>query len=241
MPLSSLPLPYVHAGTTFDGTLYHDDGDARRKPGILLVHGGAGLDAHAHEQARRWATLGYAVLAGDMYGRGVAGDRERVVSVATRLRDDPVELRGRAEAALAVLEAWTDGLPAVVGYCFGGMVALNLARAGAPLAAVVSIHGSLATVSPARPGELRAAVLVCHGGSDPHVPLQDVTAFVGEMEDAGADWKLTIYGGAMHGFTHRQAEPGATPGVEYHERSDRQSFDDASAFLRAAMAAAERR
>ena len=105
---------------------------------------------HAHEQARRWATLGYAVLACDMYGTGVAGDRERVVSEATRLRDAPGELRARAEAALGVLEPWSEGRPAVIGYCFGGMVALNLARAGLPLAAVVSIHGSLATVSPAR-------------------------------------------------------------------------------------------
>jgi dienelactone hydrolase len=237
MPLSSLPLTYVDAGITFDGTVYRDDSEASPQRGILLVHGGAGLDAHAHEQARRWAALGYAVLAGDMYGRGVAGDRERVVSVATRLRDDPAELRGRAQAALGVLDRSAEGPPAVVGYCFGGMVALNLARAGAPLAAVVSIHGSLATATPAPPGQVRAAVLACHGASDPHVPLEHVTAFAREMEDAGADWKLTIYGGAMHGFTHRHAEPGATPGVEYHERADRRSFEDASAFLRSAMAA----
>ena len=112
-------------------------------PGILLVHGGAGLDEHAHEQARRWASTGYTVLACDMYGRGVVGDRARVMSTVTRLRDDPDEVVLRAGAALDALQPHTDGRVAAIGYCFGGLVTLTLARAGLPLAACVSVHGSL--------------------------------------------------------------------------------------------------
>ena len=100
---------------------------------------------------------------------------------------------------------------AAVGFCFGGLAVLTLARSGADLAGVVSIHGSLATAEPAQPGLVKAKVLVCHGALDPHVPLADVTRFAEEMSHAQADWQLIMYGGAMHGFTHEHAVPGATP------------------------------
>ena len=100
-----------------------------------------------------------------------------------------------------------------------------------PLAAAISIHGSLATSTPAKPGAVRARLLVCHGAVDPHVPLSDVTAFADEMNEADADWQLIMYGGAQHGFTHAHATPGATPGVAYHGAADRRSFAAARDFL----------
>ena len=231
MPPTSRPVDYADDGTRLTGVLYTDDAQRSRTPGILLVHGGAGLDAHAREQAERWATLGYAVLACDMYGEGVAGDRDRVMATVTALRDDPDLLVRRGQAGLARLRPESDGRLAAVGYCFGGMAALTLARSGLDLAAAVSIHGSLTTPRPARPDSVRARLLVCHGASDPHVPMEHVVAFTREMEDAGADWRLTIYGGAVHGFTHRHAIPGVTPGVAYDERADHASFADAGRFL----------
>ena len=120
---------------------------------------------------------------------------------------------------------------AVVGFCFGGLAALQLARSGAPIAAAVSIHGSLATSVHAEPGQVRARLLVCHGAMDPHVPLADVTAFAEEMNAAGADWQLNMYGGAQHGFTHTDAKPGAIPGVAYHEQADTLSFAATRDFL----------
>jgi len=111
------------------------------------------------------------------------------------------------------------------------MAALALARAGTRLAGVVSIHGSLATASPARPGSVTARLLVCHGAMDPHVPMAHVAAFAEEMNRAGADWQLVMYGGAQHGFTHKRAAPRAAPGVAYHPPSDERSFAAASAFL----------
>jgi dienelactone hydrolase len=111
------------------------------------------------------------------------------------------------------------------------MAALALARAGAGLAGVVSIHGSLATSRPAEPGAVTARILVCHGAADPHVPLGDVTAFAAEMDHAEADWQLVMYGRAAHGFTHRDAVPGTTPGVAYDRLADERSFAAARAFL----------
>jgi dienelactone hydrolase len=76
-----------------------------------------------------------------------------------------------------------------------------------------------------------AKVLACHGASDPHVPMADVVTFADEMNRAGADWQLIVYGGALHGFTHAHAVPGATPGVAYDPVADQRSFAAAGAFL----------
>lgn len=224
--------------------LDYDDGDVRLHgvlhtratrpgPGILVVHGGAGLDDHALDQAGRYAELGYAVFACDMFGEGVTGDREKIMACLHAFRDDPALLTRRAAAGAAALSGRPEvnGKIAVVGFCFGGMAALALARSGADLAGAVSIHGSLATTAKAEPGAVRARLLVCHGAGDPHVPMADVVAFGEEMERAGADWQLVVYGNAVHGFTHRHAVPGATPGVAYDEAADQRSFAATRAFL----------
>jgi dienelactone hydrolase len=117
-----------------------------------------------------------------------------------------------------------------VGYCFGGLVALELARGGADVAAVASIHGSLRTKQPAAPGSIKAKVLVCHGALDPHVPLTDLQAFEDEMAKAGADWQVNVYGGAMHGFTH-DADGPSPPGVAYHAAADARSSAALKYFL----------
>jgi dienelactone hydrolase len=236
--ISAIEVAYRDGEAQLTGFLYARE-TAGRRPGILLIHGGAGLDGHAREQARRYAAAGYTVFACDMFGAGVAGDRERVMGCLLAMRDDPALLARRGQAGLAALARCPQaGRPyAAVGFCFGGLAALTLARSGADLAGVVSIHGSLAAAAPAGPGAVRAKVLVCHGALDPHVPLTDVTAFAGEMTGAGADWQLIMYGGAQHGFTHRHAVPGAAPGVAYDPAADERSFAAVLAFLAEALAA----
>lgn len=231
MTLETSAVAYAHDGLQLTGQLVSDNKNPA--PGLLLIHGGGGLDDHARTQARRYAKLGYTVLACDMFGGGVVGDRERVMSVLKELRDDPKSLVARGTAGLEALTACPEvqGKVAVVGFCFGGLAALTLARSGADLAGVISMHGSLATSKPAEAGAIRGRLLVCHGALDPHVPMAQVTAFCEEMTAAAADWELIIYGGAMHGFTHGHAVPGAMSGVEYHPETDRRSFDAARQFL----------
>jgi len=238
MNIATRDLSYRDLDVPLTGVFCWDDAWDGPRPGILLVHGGAGLDAHAREQACRYSALGYAVLACDMFGDGIAGDRERVMACLLALRDDPGLLVRRGRVGLTALAGCPEvaGPAAAVGFCFGGMAVLALARSGADLAGVVSIHGSLATSAPARAGAVTAKVLACHGAADPHVPPADVAAFAEEMNRAEADWQLIMYGRAQHGFTHRHAVPGAMPGVAYDRLADERSFAAARAFLAEALA-----
>ncbi len=170
-----------------------------------------------------------------MLGAGVKDDRAGIIASLTAMRDDPDLLVERASAGLAALASCSEvGRPVgVIGYCFGGMAALALARSGAELDAAVCVHGTLGTVRPARAGQLRARVLVCAGAADPHVPMGDVVEFAREMEEADAEWELILYGRAVHGFTHADAQPGVIPGVAYSRVADERSFDAISHFLEA--------
>jgi dienelactone hydrolase len=219
---------YTDGSVPLTGSFASDAGHNRHRgtrPGVLVVHGGAGLDDHAKGRARLIAELGYVALACDMYGDGVAGNRQRIMATIGALRADRDRLAKRGQAGIDLLKSHpqVDGRIAAVGYCFGGMTVLEMARHGAELAGVVSVHGSLETTRPAGPGAIRAKVLVCHGALDPHVPTAQVTAFADEMRDARADWQLIVYGGAMHGFTHETADGTQTPGVAYHGPSDARS------------------
>lgn len=207
------------------------DGSELGRPGVLVVHGGAGLDDHAKGRARQLAELGLLVFACDMYGRATMGDRERVMSCIQELVADRDKIARRAQAGIEVLTSHPllDGNVTALGYCFGGRAVLELARSGADLAGAISVHGSLETANPASPGAVKAKMLVCHGAQDPHVPTAQVTGFIEEMNAARVDFQLIVYGGAVHGFTH-DVGPQA-PGVEHHASSDRRSFQAIKAFL----------
>ncbi len=224
--MNTQPIPYRDQDKTLTGFLAWDDTGSTRRPGILVVHGGAGLDEHAKQRAQQIAELGFVAFACDMYGDGIAGDRQRVMACGMELRDDPERLCRRAQAGLDVLASnpQVDGRLAAVGYCFGGMTVLQLARSGVELAGVVSIHGSLRTTLPIQRSQVKAKILVCHGALDPHVPMGDVTTFIEEMNQAAVDWQLIIYGNATHGFTHQNAPAYNVPGVAYHAQADARSW-----------------
>ena len=167
-----------------------------------------------------------------MYGADVGGDKETVVREINAFRADRTRLAVRVKAGLDVLasQARMDGRIAVVGYCFGGLVALELARTGIELAAVVSVHGTLTTTQPVGTGAIRAPILVCQGALDPHCSLADAVRFADEMRSLHADWEMAIYGNAMHGFTHEDAK-GQMPGVQYDADADARSLSAIHAFL----------
>ncbi len=227
------PVEYGDDQIPLTGLLVWDDARTGRRPGVLVAHGGAGLDDHAKGRANKLARLGFVAFACDLYGEGVKGHRERVIACLKDLSEHRGKLRARALAGLRVLSEHplADERLAAVGYCFGGMTVLELARGGTDLRGIVSVHGSLHTPEPAPVGAITARVLVCHGALDPHVPTAQVIAFVDEMNRAKADWQLVVYGGAMHGFTHEGASADKTPGVEYNGQADARSSAAIAQFL----------
>jgi dienelactone hydrolase len=141
-------------------------------------------------------------------------------------------MRARAAAGLEVLRSspQCDGRCAAIGFCFGGSTALELARSGADLAGVVSFHGGLDTPHPEDARNIRGKVLVLHGADDPHVPADQIMAFMREMRDAGVDWQMNLYGGAVHAFAIPDAaDPGR--GLQYNASADRRSWKAMLDFL----------
>jgi len=223
MALIRETIEYRDGDTELSGALFTDPTRIKKSPGIFLVHAGSGLDEHAKGRAQSYAELGYVVFACDMFGPGIAGNRERIMATLGEMRNDPEKLCQRARAGFDILTAHpqVDGRIAAIGYCFGGMTVLQMARSGMKLAGAVSVHGSLATKQPATAGSIKAKILVCHGALDPHVPMPHVADFVDEMKESGADWQLIMYGGALHGFTHQAPSP--FPGVAYNADANRRS------------------
>ena len=161
---------YRDGDAQLTGSLVIDAERAGKRPAVLVVHGGAGIDDHARGRARRFAEAGFVAFACDMYGEGVTGNRERIMRHIGALRTSRGAIVRRVQAASDVLlsRPESDGRMAAVGYCFGGMIVLEYARSGSTINAVVSVHGSLETISPAEPSSIRARILVCHGALDPH-------------------------------------------------------------------------
>ena len=232
MRLEAEQIVYRDGDARLTGFLVFDAERAGKRPGVLVVHGGAGVDDHARGRARRFAEAGFVVFACDMYGEGVTGNRERIMRQIGEFRNNRGAIVRRVRAASEILLACPeiDGRLAAVGYCFGGLIVLEYARSGSTIGAVVSVHGSLETSRPAEPSSIRARILVCHGALDPHVPMSQVTAFAEEMKNAGADYQLIVYGNAMHGFTHETAA-GQQPGVQYHAQTDARSSVAIQEFL----------
>ena len=202
---------------------------AEPRPGVLVFHEGLGLGDFVMERARRLAELGYVALAADMFGgRRQARNLQEVATLVGGLRAEPTRLRARGRAALETLAA----LPqvdaqrlAAIGFCFGGSVVLELARAGADLKAVVSFHGVLATKLPAVTGGVKASVLVLTGADDPLAPPDQVADFENEMRSAAVrDWQVISYGNTLHGFTNPAADGSMLRSALYNAQADRRSW-----------------
>jgi dienelactone hydrolase len=209
------------------GHLAIDDRRLGPRPGILVCHAGGGLDDHAKGVAERLAGLGYAAFALDYHGGGKPLDRDQVMERLGPLMGDPGRTRELGSAGLAILlgrEEVDAAKVAAIGYCFGGTMALELARSGADIAVVVGFHSGLATNRPAGASEVKARVLVCIGAEDPIVPPEQRATFEEEMRAAGVDWRMNLYGGAVHSFTDPNAGSTDFPGVAYHQPTDERSW-----------------
>jgi dienelactone hydrolase len=233
-----MPEPIIYSDRTTDlhGLLYRPAAPNGRA--ALVVHEANGIGRNVRRRAAMLADLGYIAFVADLYGGGRGFSGDEAVRRMDALRADPAAFRARVAAGLArLLEI--DGVDparvAAIGYCFGGMAVLELARAGADLAAVVSFHGLLGSPAPARPGEVKAKILACSGALDPLVPPDDLAAFQREMAAAGADWQLIVYGRALHSFTNPNVRGMGDPRMDHDPSADRQSWAAALRFLDEAL------
>ena len=219
-----------------EGFHAYDDSTAGKRPGVLIVHQWKGLGDYEKKRAEMLARLGYNVLATDIYGKGVRATNPKDASaLAGKCKSDRALLRQRVNAGLQALQtdARTDPKKiAAIGYCFGGTTVLELARSGADIAGVVSFHGGLGTPNPGDARNMKCKVLALHGADDPHVPPAEVAAFETELRDAGVDWQLVAFGGAVHSFTDWNAGNDNSKGAAYNEKADKHSWQHMLVFLK---------
>jgi dienelactone hydrolase len=219
---------YSHDGTQLMGFLAYDDAVEGPRPGILIIHEWWGQTDYARSRARRLAELGYVAFAVDMYGQGkTVSTPDEARTLAMPFYQDRAMARARITAALDTLreqEQVDDDRIAAIGYCFGGTIALELARSGADVRGVVSFHGGLGTPTPEDARNIKGKVFVATGAVDPMVKAEEREAFVKEMEDAKVDYQMILYGGAVHSFTNPDAGRANIPGVAYQQEADHRSW-----------------
>jgi len=201
---------YSAGGTTMKGYIAYDDALTGKHPGVLVVHEWWGHNQYARKRARMLAEQGYTALAVDMYGDGKQAQHPSdAQKFSSEVAKNAVMAKARFDAALELLKQQplvdADNI-AAIGYCFGGSVALNMARIGEPLKAVLSFHGGLGTEHPAESGKVKTRIASFTGEADPFISAAQVDAFRQEMDKAGVDYKVVTYPGAMHSFTNPDAD-----------------------------------
>lgn len=234
MAITTKSVEYTDADTLLEGYLAWDDRSSEPRPVVLIAHAWSGRDGFVCNQAKRIAELGFAGFALDMYGKGVLGSSpEENTNLMTPFLEDRAMLQQRMQAALqaAGAEAVVDATRvAAMGYCFGGLCVLDLARIGADVRGVISNHGLL--VPPPNLGrqEIKAKVLALHGYADPMVLPDAVRGFAIEMTEAKADWQIHAYGHTYHSFTDPSANS-PEMGIMYNATAEARAWVAAVNFL----------
>ena len=227
-------IDYKHRDTVLQGYLAYNDAIQGIRPGLLVVHCFRGLRDFVKERTELLAGLGYIAFALDMYGV-IPRDDQEAFALAKTYGDNRPLMRSRANAGLEVLKKHklTDVKRiGAMGYCFGGGVALELARSGAEIAGVVGFHANLDTPNRDDAKNIKGKVLILHGADDPLVPTDHVLAFQEEMRKAKVDWQMVFYGGAVHAFTMPESGADPTKPVAYNENADKRSWEAMKAFFK---------
>ncbi len=234
MPVASQTIEYFDGDTVLRGQLAWEPSIGGLVPGVLVAHTWAGCGPFERRKAMDLAQLGYAALAVDLYGGGMLGSGpEQNAKLMAPLMNDRAKLQRRMQRALDTLKGLKHVDPcrtAAIGYCFGGLCVLDLARTGADLLGAVSFHGLLQPPGNTDGEQIRAKVLVLHGWGDPMAKPEHVEALAGEFTRAGADWQLHAYGHTMHAFTNPAAN-NPDMGTVYDAQADRRSWQAMRDFL----------
>jgi dienelactone hydrolase len=234
------PVTYKDGDTTLKGFVVYDDAKKGKRPGIVVVHEWWGITKHTRDEARKFAEQGYTAFVADMYGEAKTADNPKDASGLMKgLMGNPAGMQAKFNAAKdqlgkhATVDASKIGAS---GYCMGGAVVLNMARAGADLKGVAAFHANLSAQTPAAQGKTKAKMIVMNGADDPFVKPDSIEAFKKEMDAAKVDYKFINYPGAVHAFTNPEA---TAKGKEfnlplaYHAEADKQSKAEAAKFFQA--------
>ena len=202
-------IEYEHAGAGLEGLLAFDDTVEGTRPAVMVVHAWGGRSGFECDKARALAELGYVGFAADLYGKGVLGASvEENAGLMQPFLDDRALLQARLTAALETLKSLPEvdsNRVAAIGYCFGGLCVLDMARIGADVKGVASFHGLFGAPGNTTGARIKAKVLALHGHEDPMVPVDAVVALEQELTEAGADWQIHVYGNTFHAFTNPEA------------------------------------
>ena len=234
MAIDTRTIEYRVGDEVFEGVLAFQAQAGSERPGVAVAHTIRGRTGFEEDKARLLAEAGYVGFAIDVYGKDAIGsDLETCRGLMEGLKADRATLQRRALAALHALRAQPEveaSLIAAIGYCFGGMTVLDLARTGEELAGVVSLHGLFEAPGNTASNTIQAKVLVLHGWDDPLATPDEAVGLARELSSMGADWQLHGYGNVRHAFTNPAAD--ASTGVTvYDADADRRSWVALQNFL----------
>jgi dienelactone hydrolase len=220
--LETKNIDYTDNGVALEGTLVTPNNSKGKLPAVLVVHDWSGKNSFATEKAALLAQLGYAGFAIDMYGKGKLGTtNDEKLALMQPLMQDRQALRQRIIASLTIAQQQpqidADNI-AVIGFCFGGLCALDLARSGVNIKGAVSFHGLLGAPDIQSAPKISAKVLALHGYNDPMGTPDQVMTFCDEMTAAQADWQVHMYGNTTHAFMNPLANDPAA-GLAYQPQT----------------------
>ena len=225
---------YEHAGAALEGFLACDDTEGGEQPAVMVVHAWAGRSEFECDKARALAELGFVGFAVDLYGKGVLGASvEENAGLMQPFLDDRTLLQSRLTTALETLKSLPEvdnDRIAAIGFCFGGLCVLDLARIGTDIKGVASFHGLFGAPGNTAGTKIKAKVLALHGHEDPMVPVDAVVELEKELTQAGADWQIHVYGNTLHAFTNPEAN-NPDLGAIYNRNADKRSWQTLLNFL----------
>jgi dienelactone hydrolase len=234
MAIISNTIAYLDGSTVLEGFFAYDDAIEGQRPTIMINHAWLGRNDFVEDKAIKLAELGYFAFAVDMYGQGVLGkNKEEGAQLMQPFMDDRSLVLRRMKASLSTLKLmpWVDETKiALIGFCFGGLCVLDLARSGEDIKGVVSFHGLLFPPEGSEINKIKPKILVLHGHDDPMNPTDQVNALQKELSQAGVDWQLHSYGNTLHAFTNPTANDHEF-GTVYHSDADRRSWVSMKNFL----------
>jgi dienelactone hydrolase len=234
-------IDYQAGSVAANGALIYDETIKTKRPLLLISPNWLGMSEESIARVAKMAGSKYIAFLADMYGEGkISKGPPEAADLANGLRADAPERRRRINAALETLrkESNSRGIgdlskQAAAGFCFGGGNVLELARSGADIKAVISLHGDLTTSMPSKAGDIKAAINVLHGAADPAVAKKDRDTFEAEMEASGAKWQMTVFGHMLHSFTEEESD---YPGVaKFDPGAARQCYKAVDDFIAAAF------